>query len=71
MPYSPLDVLIDALPAVRKAGRVMKGDTVWSVHSRIAAVYLPIVKRIREEAMKERDRQVSEIQRNATGVHGS
>lgn len=52
MPYSPLDALINALPAIRKAGKVKPGDTGLDVDQRIADVFLPIVKRIQEEAIK-------------------
>ena len=50
MPWSPLDSLIDALPAVRAAGRVVAGDDVMSVQKRIAGVFLPIVKKIQDAA---------------------
>lgn len=53
MPYSPLDALIDALPSVRKAGRIVKGDDVMSVQQRLADVFLPIVKRIQQETRLE------------------
>lgn len=53
MLFSPLDVLIDCLHDVRKASRVTKDDDVLSVQKRIAAVFLPIVKRIQAEARAE------------------
>lgn len=58
MPYSPLDALVDVLPEVRKASRVKKGDTGLDVDKRIADVFLPIVKRIQEEAVKNYKLQV-------------
>lgn len=63
MPYSPLDALIDALPAVRKAGRVAKDDDVLSVQKRIADVFLPIVERIQREARNAALERAAEIAR--------
>lgn len=53
MPFSPLDELLDALPALRKAGRVRVGDTVLSVQQRMADVLRPIVKKIEENAVQK------------------
>ena len=50
MPWSPLDALLDALPEVRKAGKVRPGDTVLTVQKRLADIYTPIVTRIQKEA---------------------
>lgn len=62
MPFSPLDALIDCLHEVRKAGKVKPGDTVFTVNERIAAVYLPIVKRIQAETCR---RLAEEAEREA------
>ena len=50
-PYSPLDAILNARPSVRKAAKVLPGDDALSVDARVAAVYVPIVKRIQEEAV--------------------
>ncbi len=52
MPYSPLDAILDALPELRRAGKVRKGDNVHTVSSRMADVLRPIVKRIEDNAIQ-------------------
>lgn len=52
MPFSPLDAILNVLPALRKAGKVRKGDTVLTVQQRMAEVLVPVVKKIQEQAVQ-------------------
>lgn len=53
MPFSPLDAILDALPELRRAGKVQKTDNVFTVSQRMADVLTPIVNRIRTQAVQD------------------
>ena len=62
MPWSPLDALLDCLPEVRKAGKVLKDDDVLSVQKRMADIFLPIVKRIGNSRLDAAIAKLRELQ---------